>query len=303
MSNTWTARKVYSRLKAIVRDYQKVQIGVDEEINKVQTDRRYTLQAKNEMVSELMQKGRNHRKAADLSIKQLRKDYAETMTDFSPVSVVDSGLSRKVILLNDAEIRVLQSLQYVPMEANDWKRLASAVDPQTNPAFALAIKRAAEQAGYNIRQWVTASAELQAEFDSMVQLANTVLDQTEQHSPDLAFSSGYFGEVIDGVIDSYDPTNKPEIEVSAIPTTPEESIAQDMQQSQNKTESDKAEELQFTEGLGGSEAVNNQVMSEAIAATSKAKFEHDYNSADDVTPADQTAAEQVEKVTLGGAVE
>lgn len=303
MSNTtWTARKVYTRLKSIVRDYQKVQIGVDEEINKVQTDRRYTAQAKNEMVSELMQKGRNHRTAATLNIQQLRKDYVETMEDLSPVSVVDSGLSKKIIILNDSEIKVLQSLQYVPMEANDWKRLASAVDPQTNPAFALAIKRAAEQAGYNIRQWVTASAELQAEFDNMAQLADTVLDQTEQHSPDLAFSSGYFGEVIDGVIEANDPTNKPEIEVTAIPTTPEDAIIQDMQ-SQSKTEPDKAEELQFTEGLGGSEAVNNQVMSEAIAATSKAKFEHDYNSTDDVTPADQTAAEQIELAQNGGAVE
>ena len=307
MGNSWTPYKTYQRLKSIVNDYQMQNKKLNAEIQKIQSDRRYTLDAKTEMINEIRTRLSAESTAAQLNLAQLRKDYAAELENYSPVSLIGEGDNKRLFVLSDNDIRVLKSLDYIPLTADTWRKLAENTDPETSPAMAAAIQKKAAENGYEFHGWYKTPAEKMKEFDKAAASVSTVINAYDNGREDAPWIVIDAENMIDNTIKSYDKFNDdgsrkaPEpIMVYKIPETPEEIIAADFD-AQKAAEADATleERVQIAQAFGDEESAKAEMMGEALSKVSQIKFERDYEA----TPAEVTAKEQTERITEGGAVE
>ena len=313
MSSAWTPFKVYSRLQNIVSDYKGQHAKLTYEIQKIQSDKRYTQAAKLDMTNEIRTRMTAERNAAEINLQQLRKDYAAELENLSPVSILGTGglsSTSKVFLLSDAEIRTLKSLDYIQLSASDWQRLAANVDPEANPAFASAIVKKAEEQGYQFRSWYKTPEQKLAEFDRAAAGVEKLVKAYDAGSENADWIAVDVLNVIDSAVEAYDKFdnqgNLKKIEpiVLPIPQTPEEEIQMELQEQINAQKTAEAdatleERVAIAEAFGDPESAKAELMGEALSKVSQIRFERDYET----TPADETAAEVTAKITEGGAVE
>lgn len=304
---SWTPYKTFTRLKSIVSDYKSQHAKLTYEIKKIQSDKRYTLDAKTEMINEIRTRLSAESTAAQLNLAQLRKDYAAELENYSPVSLIGEGDNKRLFVLSDNDLRVLESLNYIPLNADTWRKLAENIDPEVDPAMAAAVQKKAAEAGYEFHGWYKTPAEKLAEFDKAAASVSTVINAYDNGREDVPWIVIDAENVIDNAIQSYDRFNsdgskkeREPIMVYKIPETPEEIIAADFD-AQKAAEADATldERVRIARAFGDEESAKAEMMGEALSTVSRIKFEKDFES----TPADETAAEVTEKVTEGAAIE
>lgn len=300
----------YQRLRSIVDGYLRSKAELEKQIDSVQKDTTRRPEYIADECTKINKRLSAERRAAAAELKELKTDYGIfAQEQASPFSVMVDKLTgnKSAVALSDGDLRLLQSMNYLPMASDDYKMLAQIYDPEIHPAMCAAIRQKAEQSGYKIDGWYQTIDEKLKEFNAVLSKAEQIVNPSGGMANDADMWIPLFIDEINQAVDAASGFNDDgsrkvkEITVEFVPKTVEDLIAQDIKKTKEETKPTLADEVEAAKAFGTDpEPI---LMAEALKTVHDIKFEKQYASVDDVTPADQTAAEQVEKVTLGGAVE
>ena len=269
--------KYLSRLKKVVQDFRNNTEAIQKKIDSNLNDYRKSEKFKQEEDKSLNQMMQAEKIAATRMIGELREDYKKFACESaSPLSFTASGTA---FTMSDAEIRFMQSLQFLSLTQSDYERLAQNYDPRVAPGICAAISKKAQEDGYKISGWYQTPGEMIASFNEMCDLASQIVEPPLQFRDGVDIWSISHLDTISEAAENafgFDENGKPKpsaAKVTPIPQTPEEEIIQLMTKEEKPLTL--REEAAIVKEFG--EDVEPLLMAEGIKNARNAQFERDFS--------------------------
>ena len=301
-----TKHQGFAALQDIAQRFANRRNSAQVEIEKIQSNNDYTPEAKVRKIKQIHEQVEVSRVAATTRLNDLRQSYKAYATEQSrPYTIAESGT---MFTLTRSEMDFLQSLQYLPIGQAELQAICEhyAQDP-TATAMRAALQKYANDKGFEVQGLFSSSDDMMKEFETQAKKVDKILSNSSPYESGREFWEAAFMDDLQAASDDAYTVNNDgsvkvqEVKVTKVPETLEEEITQNLKaqlQEENKPLT-LAEELEVEKAFNGEEGAEKLLRATAEAQAADVMFRNNYSD----TPAEVTAKEQTERITLGGAVE